>query len=421
MIHTLATLALLAAITTPAAAAQGPDDLVRAALHANATLSSLEAQATAMGHRITQAGAGPEPLLGLEYSNMPVTAPYPGVHPMSGVQLSIRQPLLAPGTLTHRRDAAAARAEVADEALRAAQVDLAAAVRRGYWNLALHRQLGALAGDQVALAEQLVAAVRAGYEVGRAEQHQLLSAQLGRDHLAEVAEDHGRVERELLAGLTAAVQQDAPLDVAIPGDLGPPPPVPRRAPLLDTALRDSPDLGGISAAVDAEQRAAEAARREAHPDLTVWAGYRLRAPIDGMDGGTNQASLGIAVPLPTAATRRWGARAAEHEARSRAATRQLDSARAGVQGELDAALARWERADDRERRHREDLVPAALATWEATLAAYQVDRAAFPTLVQAWERLLAMQRDALVAGVDARLAEVEVQRLCGVVLEEEDP
>ncbi len=420
MIRALATLALLAATTIPATAAEGPDDLVRAALQANATLSSLEAQAAAVDHRITQAGAGPEPLLGLEYSNMPVTAPYPGVHPMSGVQLSVRQSLLAPGTLTHRRSAAEAQAEVADEALRAAQVDLAAAVRRGYWNLTLHRQLGALAHEQVDLAGQLVEAVRAGYEVGRAEQYQLLSAQLGRDHLNEVAEDHGRAEREVLAGLAAAVQLDGTLEVVTPGDLAPLPPVPRRDPLLETALRESPTLGGGAAAADAEQRAADAARQEAHPDLTVWAGYRVRAPIDGMDEGMNQASLGIAIPLPTAAKSRWGARAAEHEARSRAAADQLDSARAGVQGELDAALARWERAADRERRHREDLVPGARATWEATLAAYQVDRAAFPTLVQAWERVLAMQRDAVVSGVDVHLAQVEVQRLCGVVFDEED-
>lgn len=419
MIRWLTMIALLAT-TMPALGARGPDELVRAALEANASLEGLSAHAAAMEHRITQAGAGPEPMLGLEYSNMPVTSPYPGVHPMSGVQLTVRQSLLSPGTLTHRRGAAEARAGVADEVLEAARVDLAAAVRRGYWQLALQRGLGALTREQVDLADQLVEAVRAAHEVGRAEQHQLLAAELGRDHLNETVRDHGRAEREVLAGLLAAIQATGPLEIDTPERVGMPPPPPALEVLVDRALRHSPALDRIEATAEAELRSAEAARREARPDVTLWAGYRMRAPIDGMDEGVNQATLGIAVPLPTSAARRWGAREAEHEARSRAATAELESARATVEGDLGAALARWERAAERADSHRGHLIPAARATWDASLAAYRVDRAGFATLLQARDRLLAMEQDALVAEVDARLAEVEVLRLTGVTIEEDE-
>ncbi len=418
MIRMLPLVALLSVVPLSSRAA-GPDDLVRRTLEANATLDALEEQRAAMQHRITRASAGPEPVIGLEYSNMPVTSPYPGVHPMSGVQLSVRQTVLYPGTISARRSAAEARLSVAGEALIQARVDLAAAVRGGYWQLARLRLQTDLVREQIALADQLVEAVRGAYEVGRAEQHQLLSAELGRDRLVEGLEDLGRAEREVLAALAAAVQQPGQLEVSTPTSVDPIPGPPPVESLVREAADHNPTLALHAATAEAEGRLAEAARKEARPDLTMWAGYRMRAPIDGMDDGMNQASLGISIPLPTSAARRWGATEAEHEARARAATSRRDSAAATAEGDIHAAIARWDRAADRVTSHHERLIPAAEATWDATLAAYRVDRARFATLTRAWEQLLDLQRAALDAEVDVRLAAIEVDRLTGVIPHEE--
>jgi outer membrane protein TolC len=117
------------------------EDLVREALDASPSMESLRLRIEALQRQSDQAGARPEPTLAVEYSNMPVTTPWPGNHPMSGLQLRLQQTVLFPGTLRQRVSAAQARELMGEASYDQGRVVLAAAVRRTYWQLALTRQL----------------------------------------------------------------------------------------------------------------------------------------------------------------------------------------------------------------------------------------------------------------------------------------
>ncbi|MDP7115264.1 MAG: TolC family protein [Myxococcota bacterium] len=394
--------------------AQDPgEDLVRQALDSNPTMESLRERVAALQSRTIQASARPEPMVGIEYSNVPVTTPVPGNHPMSGLQLKLQRTLLFPGTVPRRVASAEARVQIGEASYGEGRVALAAAVRRGFWRLTLTRQLRAVTEDHLAQVDQLIDAVRAGYEVGKAGQHDLLNLQLLRDRLDDDLQEYDRVDRELTAGLTAAIHAEGTSPVQTPSQTPMPPHPGSLDALLETATTHNPTLARLSATEAAETAAAEMARREAWPDVTLWAGYRVRAPIDGGDDGTNQASLGLSIPLPTAASKRWGGAEAEHEALARAAQSSSAAFVDDLRAALDAALARWERATDKAVTYREQLIPDARTTLEATLVAYQVGRADYASLFQAEVQLLDLERAARTAETDAALAEVDVAMTLG--------
>ena len=395
-----------------AAAADG-EDLVRLALQANPTLESARQRIDALQNRSVQANVRPEPTVGVEYSNMPVTAPVPGNHPMSGLQLKLQQTFLFPGTVPRRVVAAEARVRIEQASYEEARVALAAAVRRSFWRLALTRQLRAVTEEHVAQVDQLIEVVRASYEVGEAGQHDLLNLQLLRDRLTDDLQDFERLDRELVAAITAAVHADGPQVVETPPQTAVPMPPTSLDDLVQLAIAGSPALARLDATEAAELAAADSARREAWPDMTLWAGYRVRAPVDGVDDGDNQASIGFSVPLPTSATRRWGGLENEHQALARAARSDTEAALAELRADLDAAVARWERAVGKATTYREQLLPDARTTLDATLSAFRVGRADYTSLFQAEVQLLDLQRAARVAEAEAALAEVDVTMLLG--------
>ena len=387
--------------------------LVRRALDSNPTMDSLRLRIDALRQRSVQAGALPEPMLGVEYSNVPVTAPVPGNHPMSGLQLRLQQTLLFPGTVPRRVAAAEAGIAIGEASYEEGRVALAAAVRRAYWRLALARQLRALTEEHVAQAGRLIEAVRAGYEVGKAGQHDLLNLQVLEDRLTDDLRDFDRLERELTAALSAAVHEEGTLLLETPTRTRVPPLPGDLDEISRRALHGNPALARLDATAAAELAAAELARREAWPDMILWAGYRVRAPVDAVDDGIDQATVGVSVPLPTSSARRWGGREAEHEALARAARSDAAATRDGIRAGLDAAIARWDRAAAKASTYRDQLIPDARTTLDATFSAYQVGRADYASLFQAEVQLLDLERAARVAESEAVLAEVDVTMLLG--------
>ncbi len=405
---------LLLAFPTAAAAQPSPEDLVHRALETHPSLEGLGARVEALQRGVERARALPEPVLALEYANMPLDAPYPGVHPMSGVQLRVQQGLLAPGTRPAREEAARRQVRVGEAAVREARVSLAAGVRTAFWQLARTRQQRELTVEHLGLVDQLFETVRASYEVGGAGQHDLLNLGVLRRQLEDGLGEFDRQERELLAALGAALDTSPPPTIETPPATLAPPTSWTLDELVATAIADNPSLARLAAQGDAERAAAAAAGREAWPDATVWAGYRVRAPVGEADDGGNQVSLGVSVPLPTSARARWGAQEARHEALARASEAEAAAVLAGIRAGLDGALARWERAGDKAATYREDLVPGARDALDATLSAYRVGRADFASLHAAQVRLLDLERAARDADAEAALTRVEIQRLLGV-------
>lgn len=390
-----------------------PDAVAEAVLAANPELGALEARVSALEHSAAQAGVWPDPVASVENSNVPLETPYPGGHPMAGLQFRLQQTVPFPGKTRARTAVAEARVLTAREALAERRNRLAGMVRDLYHQLALVRQLRKVTERHVALVGELVTVVRARYETGGAPQHDLLQLAVLRDRLGDDLGEFTRRDREIAAALVALVHLPSGTPVETPEVTPLPPEPPALAPLVECAAASRPllqELGAEARTADADAERAEVERR---PDVTLWLGYRYRRP-SGADRGQDLYTAGVSIPLPWFWNdRRWGQRAQQERALSRSFEAERAARLDEVRGRLDGALARWRRAEEKARVYEEQLAPAQRRALESALASYRVGRAEFATLYRAELELLDFERGSRTARADAARAAIEVATLSG--------
>lgn len=409
--------ALGLALAPVTAAADGElSALVAAARSRNPQIDALQAQIRALEAKTRQAGAWQDPKLQLAYQNAPVDSFALGREPMTAVVIGLEQTVPWFGKTEERQRVVRHSGEAKRYELEEKRNELSALVKAAYYRLALSRQLRALTRDHVALVEQLLAAVRAKYEVGRTEQQNLLRLQVLRDRLADDIEDFERQERQLTAAINATL--DRPVDTAIgtPDTLALRPPSQELAELKSRALAKRPALKQLSANARMYQSATELAEHEAAPDPTFFAAYALRTPLPGGNPGRDLVSLGVRVPLPLFYSSNFGARASEARAQASAVEASRRALLTAIAGELADALAVWERAARKLETYRTKLLPEAHQTLDATFANYRVDRADFTSLYEAEIEVLGFEKTVRTAAVDGLIARTSVERLVGETL-----
>jgi outer membrane protein TolC len=391
------------------------DGLVRDVLHEHPSLEAIEAEADALQAAVEGSDVWMDPIVAAEYSNMPITEPWPGNHAMSGVQLKVQQTFPWPGKTGARRSAA--RARIAPKRLELAERrnELSGWVRRVYQQLALVRRLRAITAQHRGLVERYIEIVRASYEIGGTGQSDLMRLQVLRDKLDQDLRDHDRQDRELIGLLNAAARRAADTPIETPEHAA--------APKLDDDALDAlvkragehrPLLKQLVASARAERLTADQADREGAPDITAWVGYRIRVAVPQGDPGEDFITAGVSMPLPWFWNdARWGSKAQEHRARADGLEAKRRAMLDDIRGQLAAALARWRRAAEKADDYHSKLVPSARGTVDATLAAYQVGRAEFASLLQAELTLLDFERAIRIAETEALLARVDVDVLLG--------
>ena len=413
--------ALLAAPGPVAAQAppEGPDgsaELAALAVEANPDIAAVATGIRALEQRVAGAGAWMDPVVSVGYLNMPVDRLAPGESPMSGIQIQLRQTFFWPGKIEAREEEAEALVRVQGQSLAERKWQLRAMVKRSYYRLALVRHLRDVTADHVRLLDQLVSVVQIRYEVGKVGQQDLLRLQVLRGKLADDLHGFERDDAALTAAINAALHRASGIPVQTPGRLLTPPPGYGVEQLIDISLRQRPLLRRYREQAAARRAAARRAEREGYPDLAAWVGYTARIEA-GMDPGTDFVSLGLSVPLPLSYDRRWGSVARENELRAAQSEQEREAELDRIRAALGRVVAAWRRAAQEAATYRDELMPAAHRTLDATLAAYQVDRADFASLFQAELQLLDFERTIRRAEADSALARVETEALVGQDLE----
>ena len=403
----LRTVALLCALASLVAhrvpAAEYAAALADEAVNANPGLEALRARAAELRELGRAAGTWMDPVLHLDYMNVPVDSLSLRDNPMSAFQVRAQQTIPPRGWSRLQRDVADARTRTGEHAVAEAETRLRGEVGVLFWRLTLSRMLEALTREQVARASELLRAVRIRYETGSAGQHELLRLGVLRDRLRDDLDDFSRTERELGAALSRVLTRPVGRDLETPAALEPLPVAGEVPDWLTRARQERPELKRLTEAVRTEEAGAELARIEAAPDLTFWVGYRVREIDTALDDGTDQVSAGVSIPIPWGSRQRSHAERAGHLEAARAARARLAAKLDSIEAELTTIHARWSRSFDRATAYRDHLTPRAEAALETSLSAYTVDRADFSTLYQAEVDLLELERMLRAATVETRI------------------
>jgi outer membrane protein TolC len=385
------------------------------------TLASLIAQAEANNPRILaamnvaeaaearvpQAGALPDPVLGVGVMNFPVADPSLSrdMMTMTTVQLGGQFPW--PGKLSLREEVAALMAEAARWEVERTRQEVLADVKATYYRVYFLDRALAVTGRNEVHVGDFARLTSAKYGVGTGAQPDVLKALVERTRLADqvvaLAEERTSAVARLNALLgrptdtplpsadlpeglrTAALEQESTVasfaSASLPGlaaaDGQTAPGIPSVAELQRLALEHNPMIQAHVRRVAAQERALSLAEKAKLPDVSISLAYSRRADVGDF------ANVMVSAPLPVFSGRKQdqavveeAAVLADHRARHQVMVDQVDA-------EIASLAAGLQRAHDQLVLLNDGILPQARTSLSSATASYQVGRVDFLTLLDA--------------------------------------
>ncbi|MBW2259911.1 MAG: TolC family protein [Deltaproteobacteria bacterium] len=414
-------MSLVTVFFNTAMASSVPDQLAELAAEANPEVSMLKHQVDALKEQEKASVMWQDPVFAVVYSNMPLSNLSLGHHPMSGIELVLKQTFPFPGKNDRRRAVAAAHVDVQRCELEELKGQLRGKIKQFYWKLVLVRRLREIRKKHITEVDYLLEAVKAKYASGEANQQDILKLVVLKEKLTDEIDDFTQKERELTATINSVLHRDVNVHIESANEI----PLVRSTATLnqltERAQNERELLKAWQKKTEMERRAADREGHERYPDITLWTGYRIREEA-GLDQWEDFLSVGLSVPIPVDYTGRYEAKKAVHIANARASQEKYKSLLDGVSANIETSLSKWERNYQKALTYSERLIPDAEATLEAALSAWQVGRTEFSSLYQAEFQLLSFEEVVAVARAQTVLMSLEIELLAGEppVTEDED-
>ncbi len=375
--------------------------LIAAVLRRNPGIEAARRAARAAAERVPQAAALDDPRL--SYGLAPLSLASDDAR--FGSVLRVGQRFPYPGTLRLRREAAGAAADAAHRETETVRLELATAASLLFddWYL-VHRALE-INGEHVGLLESFQRIATARYAVGEAPQQAPLQAEVELAHLVH----RGRTletRREVVAArINALLHRRPEAELAPPPDRLPrPEPAHLELPALrDEALASRPELGRLTAEVEARRARLELRELERYPD------FEARASYNSLWGTpAHRWTIGVGLSLPV-----WRNRIEAGVAEAEAELARTESVRSRLETEV-ASEVRIALERLRESRHvadlyRDRLLPASRDQVRAALAGFETGQVSFLSLLDAErnQRTVQLEYEQTLAELSRRRAELD--------------
>jgi outer membrane protein TolC len=368
-----------------AAADGAPDPQIRAlmdeAVQNNPEIRAAGSERLAAQHRVSPAGALDDPMLEAGVINAPLASQTFRREDMTMKMLGLSQKFPFPGKRDLRQDVAAKDAESVAHAYQETVNRVVRDVKTAYFELAFVAESIQLVEKNRRVLEQFLKISESRYSVGQGNQADVLKAQtqLSRmvDELIKLGRERRVIEAELIRALGRGSEAGAPLPAALRL---------REAPLqlealLETALRERPQLLGLRSLIDRSSKALDLARKDYYPDFDVKFSYGQRdKTLDGMRRD-DMLTFSVAINLPVWRETKRDPRVAEAMAMRDQAMDMYQAQRNEVSSKLRQQAANAEQSLKSARLYETGILPQARFTVESSLAAYRVNRVDFFTLL----------------------------------------
>ena len=355
------------------------------ALQDNPSLAQLRARYQALQQVPSQQGTLPDPVLSLNAIGLPSDTFEVGQEAMTQLQVGISQALPFPGKLQLREQVSEFDALAAGHSVVEARNQLAADVKRRWWQLYyLDRSKTNLDGNQ-ALLRNLVQVALAKYEVAEGLQQDLLMVQLELSKLIDQKIQLAALRRQQQIQLNLLMDRPVDSSVTLPIKVSENTPViADQAQLIRRAQAARPLLMQMTDQVGAANSRLRLANKDRYPDFKLGLTYGDRSG-EGPGGGSRPdlVSVMFSVDLPLHAARRQS-KAIKQRGHELSKSRfGLQNQRGQVNAEIALAVSEYGRAKQQFLLFQTGILPQARQTVAAMMAGYQVGQVEFLDLVQA--------------------------------------
>lgn len=302
------------------------------------------------------------------------------------------------------REAAMAAAELAQ-----LRLGVARDLRQAYYEHVYLTRAHAIYQQTLAQVRNLRKIADARYAVGAGLQQDPLRAQR---ELSRLLEQGLSLDAELessQAWINTLANRPAKAAVSVPKDLPAIPRLPAVAELLTRAEAHSPALKIAQARVDAQGAMLNLARQDqGMPDFEVGLEAGRSMPGDmAYVGGM------VGINLPWLSPGRYDAKLKESESSLAAAQATYQAEHNRLRGEIHRVLAEYSRQQRQVQLYEQGLLPQAKQTLQAALAAYQVSKVDFDTVLESQTAIYQVQTDDARARADAHQTLAKLEALIG--------
>jgi len=380
------------------------DEAVARALETNPEIRAAVRRLSLAQLKITTARSLDDPMFMVRDWNTPLRQPWD--LNQAQMMFSLQRTYLSKQKRDLHAKLAGDDAEIAASELESARQEVTVEVRKACADLKRNKDEMNLHDRQASLLKEAVSASLAQYTTGKVPQADVLRAQMAltrlNEHLVELEEDRDNARAQLNALL--GWSPDEPVEIT--GDYATVATLPSIEELERVAIENRPELAALRKKIVQSQDQSQLTRLAMKPDFTAALGYMLM-PTGSSSRNAYMAELTMNLP--------W-----LNRDRHDGETKQADAATDVSQAELDVrtsmafleirqAQITVQAAQKRVKLYRDTLMPQADATFRASTAAYQNNRAEFMTLIDSQNLLLDVQTAYYKAAsaIDAGIAQLE--------------
>jgi outer membrane protein TolC len=396
----------------PSAAAPTPlAALIDEARRNDPKIRAAEDAARAAGYAAPQASALPDPTFTLQQFSVGSPRPFAGYanSDFAYIGFGVSQELPYPGKRRLRASVADREADAWAHRAEAVARDEIEALREGYYRLAYLQQTLALIQRDDGVLQQVTQVAEARYRVGQGNQQDILKAQLQRTKLLYDISMNRRSAGEAQAELKRILRrpQDSPDIVAEALTVTPLRLTPGE--LLARLEQQNPDLGELAAMVKKSETQVDLARREFRPDFGVSYMYQHTA-----GNFRDYYMFTFDVKFPRRNPRQ--AALAQAQINVDRAKEERDAQMQEIEASMQKQLVLLRTSEEQSQLYREGLIPQAQFSLQAGIAAYQVGRADFGSLLSSLQDTINLDLEYQQTLLDHEMAVAQIERLTGGML-----
>jgi outer membrane protein, heavy metal efflux system len=371
------------------AALSDVDGLAAVAVRNHPSLKQLAARVRQARAKVSQAKAWPDPIFSVALQSVPFWPVSFNATPMTGLQLTLTQPLPFFTKLTLAGRVARSRVQVPAAMVREARLQLAGLVRVTALELVFLAAQRDVLRRHRKLLDTVVKVSEARYRVNTGLLQDVLKARVARDRIDDRLQKNARRREAVEAALNALCGRAITTPVTTPGL-----PSPRRVrstlpKLLARARKVRPVLRAWRRRIVTARLSRSLARTGYYPDFGVTVGYRFRRD-SGMEDikGMDFWSVGISVKIPLFSLARTRGRIREADAVIARERHGRQGVELQVARQVRTAFDGVRRLDKRVRGFTLRILPGARRTLSATVAAYTTGGVRFVSVLEQIRTLL---------------------------------
>ncbi len=387
--------------------------LIAEALENNPEIQAAYQEREAAQQRVSPAEALDDPMLEAGVINAPLASSPFNREDMTMKMIGLSQRLPFPGKRGLRKDVAAKDAEAIEQGYHETVNRVVHDLKTAYFDLGLTLEMIKLVERNKQTLERFLRIAEERYQVGQGSQADVLKAQtqVSRmlDRLLGLAREQPVLEAELIRTLGRHMKGEIPVPVPlqiqeVPLNL---------EALQQEALTQRPQLLALQSLIARNEKSVDLARRAYYPDFDVRLSYGQR---DNMLDGTRRddmVSMTVAVNLPVWRGNKIEPRIMESQA-MRDQTVSLYQAQSNeVTARLRQQIATAEQSLKSVKLYQTAILPQAKLTVESALAAYQVSRVDFLTLLDNQMTVFDFETSLITAMANYNKAVAEIDLLVG--------